>query len=634
VHEFLEFTIIGVVLGSAYAVAASGLVVTYATSGIFNIAHGAIGMFMAFVYWQLSVPWHLNPGLAFVITVFVLAPLLGALIERLIISGVDATNVPVTLAITVGLTLIAIGGVGFIWPAEARAVPQFFGNAGFHLLGVFVSWEEAITVGAAIAIAIGLRLLLFQTRVGIAMRGVVDNRDLVGLFGGRPSSLSTLSWAVGASLASVAGILVAPRLQLQPLSLTLLVIDAYAAAVVGRLRSLPMTFVGALAVGLLASYSVGYFPTSGAFWSSTPVQGLELSVPAVLLFITLLIYPASRLRIGTLQRRVQLRIPTFTRSVSGGGLLVAAVIAYVSFASVSNTINLGIGLAYGLICLSLVPLAGWGGQISICQLTFAGLGLFAMFRWGDGGSWLGLLYAAGFAGAVGAVIALPALRLRGLYLALLTLAFASAMDNMFFPWSSVFGFDGDVHVARPSFFGIVLTGDKAFTIFMAVVFALFSIGLLALRRGSFGRTLVAMKDSEAACATLGLSLTKTKLAVFALSAAMAGVAGALYGAASSVAGATNVEMLQSLIILAAVAIGGVSLCTSALVAGLILGFLPANDTAFYIGLGVLSLRFFPDGLLPSLFAWTGRGRQLFAQPRPGAPALGADEPLPSLLPSA
>ena len=239
-HEFLEFTIIGIVLGSAYAVAASGLVVTYATSGIFNIAHGAIGMSMAFVYWQLSVGWHMNTALGFVLTVFVLAPLLGAVIERGVIQWMDPTNVATALAVTVGLTLLLFGLVNnYIWKPTARVVPQFFGFSGFNFLGVHIDWEEVITVGAAIVIAVGLRLFLYRTRTGIAMRGVVDNRRLIGLFGGRPRRLSTLSWSIGASLASVAGILVAPRLQLQPLILTLLVIDAYAAAVIGRLRSLP-----------------------------------------------------------------------------------------------------------------------------------------------------------------------------------------------------------------------------------------------------------------------------------------------------------------------------------------------------------------------------------------------------------
>jgi branched-chain amino acid transport system permease protein len=207
------------------------------------------------------------------------------------------------------------------------------------------------------------------------------------------------------------------------------------------------------------------------------------------------------------------------------------------------------------------------------------------------------------------IVAIPALRLRGLYLALTTMAFASAMDNMFFPWSAVFGSYGDVHIRRPPIFGIDLSSGKAFTIFLAVVFALFSIGLLALRRGNFGRVLIAMKDSEAACATLGLSLTMTKLAVFALSAAMAGVAGALFGAASSVAGPTNVEMFQSLLLLAVVAIGGMSVCSSALVAGLVLGFLPSTDQFLYVGGGTLLLRLYPDGLLPSAYAALAQWRR-------------------------
>ena len=434
-------------------------------------------------------------------------------------------------------------------------VAQFFGNHGFNFLGVFIEWQEAITIGAAIAIAVGLRLFLYRTRAGVAMRGVVDNRELIGLYGGRPSSYATLSWAIGASLAAVAGILVAPTLQLQPLILTLLVIDAYAAAIIGRLKSLPLTFAGALLIGLLSSYAT-YFPSTG-FWGTTAIQGLKLSVPAVLLFVVLLAMPMSRIRSGWLQRRVGLAPASLFRSLQGGVLLVGAVIVAVELLSVGNVAKLGIGLATGLVCLSLVPLAGWGGQIALCQLTFAGIGAFAMSKWGGGGSVLGLAAAAGLAGVVGALVALPALRLRGLYLALATMAFAAAMDNMFFP--SAFGFNGSVAIAKPSLFGLHVSGNKAFDILLAVVFALLSIGLLALRRGPFGRVLIAMKDSEAACATLGLSLTRTKLVVFALSAAVAGLAGALLGGAESVAGATTFEMFSSLLILAAVAIGGVGL---------------------------------------------------------------------------
>ncbi len=619
-HEFLEFTIIGIVLGAAYAVAASGLVVTYATSGIFNIAHGAIGMFMAFVYWQLSVGWHMNTGLAFVLTVFVLAPLLGALVERGVIQWMDPRNVATALAVTVGLTLLFFGLVNsYIWPPTARVVPQFFGFSGFTFLGVKITWEEVITVGAAVAIAVGLRLFLYKTRTGIAMRGVVDNRSLIGLFGGRSTRLSTLSWSIGASLASVAGILVAPRLQLQPLILTLLVIDAYAAAVIGRLRSLPMTFLGALLVGLASSYAVGYVPSTG-FWSSTPVQGtLTLSVPTVILFIALLTLPMDRIRSGTPQRHVPLAPASFVRSLQGGALLVVAVILAVSFMGPGDVVKLGIGLAFGLICLSLVPLTGWGGYVSICQLTFAGLGCYAMYKFGDGGSLLGLVMAAVIAGAVGAVISLPALRLRGLYLALLTMAFASLMDNAFFPWSAVFGFDGSVPIHRPDLFGLNLTTDKGFTIFLAVVFALLlhrppgaATGSLrtgarggeGLRGGLRHPRSVADHDQAGRLHPLGRHGRGGRSAL----------RGGRGGGRS-----TDFEMFESLLILAVVAIGGASVCSGALAGGLAVGFLPANAQDVFIGAGTVALAFYPDGVLPLAYSRANRWWNGLWAPR-GAPA--------------
>ena len=222
------------------------------------------------------------------------------------------------------------------------------------------------------------------------------------------------------------------------------------------------------------------------------------------------------------------------------------------------------------------------------------------------------------------MISLPALRLRGLYLALLTMAFASLMDNAFFPWSAVFGFDGSVPIHRPDLFGLNVSSDKAFTIFLAVVFALFSIAILALRRGPFGRVLVAAKDSEAACATLGLSLTTTKLVVFTLSAAMAGVAGALFGAAEAVAGGTNFEMFESLLILAVVAIGGASVCSGALAGGLAIGFLPSNAEDVFIGAGTVALAFYPEGVLPLAYSRFNRWWNGLTAPR-GAPATAAAE---------
>jgi branched-chain amino acid transport system permease protein len=272
----------------------------------------------------------------------------------------------------------------------------------------------------------------------------------------------------------------------------------------------------------------------------------------------------------------------------------------------ANLLRLGEALALGLIMLSLVPLTGYGGQVSLCQMTFAGLGAFAMVKLGTGGSPLALLGAAGLAAAVGAVVALPALRLQGLYLALATMAFAVMAENLFFSDSRVFGGAGTAPVARMKLPGISFESERAYVMLLAVVFALVGTLVLALRRGPFGRRLAAMKDSPAACATLGLNLTVTKLAVFTFSAAIAGLGGALFGGLRQSAGQTDFIMFQSLPILLLVVIGGVTAVTGALVGGLLLSVLfpvvqetvPSLRDLVFLGTGLagVSLGRNPDGL--------------------------------------
>jgi len=610
VHEFLTFTIIGVFSGAAYAVAASGLVVTYSTSGIFNIGHGAIGMLMAFVYWQLVVPWHIPQPLALPIVVLVAAPAFGALVELVFVRRTRDNTLAVTLVVTVGLLVLLIGIALYEWSQKTAVAPVFFRGHGFHFLGVNVSWHQAITVLVAVALAGFLRLFLYRTRTGIAMRAVVDNRELVALNGARPAWLGTFSWAFGSSLAALAGILIAPQLQLNVFNLTLLVVNAYAAAMYGRLRNLPATFAASLGLGLLGSYAVGYLPTSG-IWGSTPLQGLRLSIPVLALFVVLLLLPSDTIEHGRLAiRRASVAVPSLQRSILGGVALVVAAVIGTEVIPGNDMLHLGVGLAEGLILLSLVPLTGWGGQVSLCQMTFAGLGAFAMYKLGQGGSVMGLVAALALAGGVGAVIGLFTLRFRGLYLALATMAFAVAMDNMFFPAPAVFGFDGSVPIPKPSIFGLHVNSQRAYIIFVAVVFALLSVGLLALRRGPFGRVLSAMKDSQAACATLGLNLTTTKLAVFALSAGMAGLGGALFGAMNTVAGTLQFQMEQSLPVLLLVVVWGVTTTSGALFGGLSLGVIQiltsrysslANSLEYLTtGLAGITLGAYPDGLVPGI----------------------------------
>ena len=609
---FLAYTIIGIATGSIYALTASGLVVTYTTSGIFNFAHGAIGMVMAFTFWELTVDHGWPQWLGLIVVLGVFAPLLGALIHILLMRGLHGATISTQIVITLGLLLALIGFGQVRWnPTEPRVLPEFFAGNSVRIFSVNVTYHQVTMIVVTVLVAAFLRLLFFRTRIGIAMRAVVDDPELASLNGAGPDRVSMASWAIGAMLAGAAGILLAPIVSLDVILLTLLVINGYAAAMVGRLRSLPLTFAGGLALGLAEAYTIGLLPSD---W----INKIKPALPTIFLYAVLLILPQARLRAGRLvsARRVP-RVATMRESVAGAIALVVGAIVLVQFVKGSLLVNFSQGIVFSLIMLSLVLLVGYAGQVSLAQMTFVGLGAFAMGKYFGGASLLGILLAAVVAGAVGALAALPALRLQGLYLGLSTLAFAQGMSTIFFKNENVFGYGGRLAVGRPSILGVSFESDKMYFILLCAVFGLASIGVLAIRRGPFGRRLVAMKDSSAACATLGLNLTFTKLAVFAMSASLAGVAGCFYGGVNGQVGPNDFEMLQSLVLLLLVSIAGINTVTGALMGGVTFGafksdkvlkLLPTSVRGNFpfigAGLGAIGIGRNPNGWT-SEFSWLG-----------------------------
>ncbi|MEY2569103.1 MAG: hypothetical protein QOE35_3632 [Actinomycetota bacterium] len=570
--SFLAFTVVGIVVGCIYALTATGLVVTYITSGIFNFAHGAVGMVSAFVYWELSVNrgWPVPVALVFVLLVF--APAVGALIDVVIMRNLHDASEEVRVIVTVGLMLFLIGVAQFFWKdGVPRVVPEFFAGHSVKIFSVAVSYHQMIVIAVAIAVALGLRFFLFRTRPGVALRGVVDAPDLADLFGVQPGRVRALGWAIGSSLAALAGVLLAPLVTLDILTLTLLVINGYAAAIVGRLRSLPLTFAGGVALGLLEAHAVSVLPTD-------LLNRIRPTLPIVFLYVALLVLPQSRLRAGRVAARPTAKPPSLRTSAIGAGAFVVIAWIVASQLSVTNLFTFGRGLVFAIIMLSLVLLTGYGGQISLCQLTFAGLGAFAMGKVAGGDSIIGLVAALGLAGAGGVIAALPAFRLRGLYLALITFAFAAAMRAMFFSSNTVFAQGGALRVGRLRLGPISFQSHRSFVVLIAIAFAGSAVAVLAVRRASLGRRLAAMSDSQVACATIGMSLTRTKLIVFTLSAALAGLAGALFGGLQGSVGVNDFQELNSLVVLLLLAIWGADSVIGALAAGLSFAFFPVLTT--------------------------------------------------------
>ena len=618
-NDLFSLLVLGMASAAIYAIAASGLVVTYTTSGIFNFAHGAVAMFSAFVYWQLSSPqaWDLPVPVALILTLFVFAPGLGFLIDKVLMRRLhDAT--PITrIVVPIGLLVVLIQLATVIWPpGEITAtVPLFFPGRSISIGGVVVEYHELVVFAAAIAVAIGLRILLYSTRIGVAMRAVVDSRDLAALNGVSPDLVSGLAWALGCMLAALAGVLVAPILTLDQSQLTLLVINAYAVAMVGRLRSLPMTVVGAIILGV-AREAASRYDTILPFWISKD------TVPALMLFVVLVVVPQEKASIFVAkQDRSQVPNPPWRLVLGASVALVVAAFVVPAIAHGQTLDAVGYGLGLSIVAVSLVPLTGYAGQISLAPLAFAGIGAVVMYEWGSDGNPLALIGVMVVCAAVGALVALPALRLKGLYLALATFAFALFCEKAIFPNVAKFS-EGDATYRRLHLGGLAANSDRAYLVLMAAIFALLGIAISALRRGPMGRRLQAMKDSPAACATMGLNPTALKLEVFALSAGIAGLGGALLGGWRGKLGTEQFSLLQGslpglpLVLLAVV--GGIAAVAGALLSGFMIALFPQIAEAFPFladlmivmpGLAGVTLASHPNGVVAQVAAQARAARE-------------------------
>jgi branched-chain amino acid transport system permease protein len=632
VDTFIGYTVAGLAIGAIYAIAATGLVVTYTTSGVFNFAHGATGMLAAFMYWQFRVAMHWSAPAALVFVILVAAPLYGMFIERVLIRALDPSDTNTTLVVTVGLLIVSLGVADTAWPnTVTRIIPPFYGPGAFvTFFGDRVSYEELISIALAVFVAVSLRFLFFRTRVGVAMRGVVDDRPLMALNGGYPYRLNALSWAIGASLAALAGVLQASQPGgggLQVLDLTFLVVNAFAAAILGRLKSLPLTFAGAIGLGLLVQYVTGYVTLTG--WMSN----LKPVLPTFFLFAILLLVPAVRLKAGGVRVTNSLRVPSARRSLASAAAFLAGAYVVMQFLHGQVLIaQFSEGVAVGVVGLSVVLLTGYGGQISLAQYAFMGFGAWLFGALSPGGSILGLVGVGLVSAGLGAIVVLPTLRLRGLYLALTTLAFAELAFFLFFSQTSIMG-STDRTVPRVHLPGISLAGSKSELYFECVVFALLAVGVLTVRRGSMGRLLMATRDSSAACATLGANLTLTKLVLFAGSSAIAGIGGALWGGVERQVTSLNFQYQLGLSVVLIVYIWGIASPSAALLGGLSLSVafpqlaphLPARWSQIgYVltGLGAISLGRNANGTIGQISEGWQRLRQAVTDRRGSAPPAG------------
>jgi len=597
--------IVGIVAGSAYALAGMGLVVTYRASGIFNFAQGAMGMFMAFVYWQCTIDWGWPMVLGLLVSLGVVAPLVGVVSEWVFRPLRDAA-VSVQIVVSLGMLVFLQNlGLTLFGDAPARLPSIFPDSQAFRLASVNVGWDQVGTVVVALALAGVLSWVLYRTPLGVSMRAVVDSEETAELAGISAVKVSRAAWIIGVTFAGAGGILLAPVVGLDVNLLTLLVITAYAAAMLGKLESLALTYVGGVLLAL-GENATSYWAPPGGIWI-----GLRGSLAFILLVTLLVLYrrqlPRERKvldRTADAYEREPLTARVRLGLLAAGAAIAVAIAWIVSDQFLYDLTQL---VVVATILLSLVVLTGFSGQISLGQASFVGIGAFTASHVAntDGSIWLALLVAAAIAAPVGVVVGLSSLRLSGLFLALATMAFALLMDNLVFRIHEISGGVDGREVRRPDLPGVDLTTTRSFYFFTLVVFAVFAGLVVALRRSRFGRRFQALRDSPDALRTLGVNLAATRLGVFALSATMASVAGVVFGSYRGRVNPLDFNLLKSIEFLVAAVVGGIATVAGAVIGGLIVAVpqlakaTPETATRFQLAVGliVVVLARYPQGLL-------------------------------------
>src|SRR3984957_10617969 len=576
---FLPFIVIGITTGAAYGLAATGLVLTYKTAGIFNFAYGAFAALSIFVFFFLhdehGWPW----PLAALICVGVLAPIEGLAMERLA-RALDRVGTEIRVVATVGILLLVLG-VGTLWYGQNQSIiPSFLPTTSIHIVGVNVSYDQIIVTGLSIALAVALYLFFRHVRAGIAMRAVVDNPALLSLTGESPVRVRRWAWLIGSVFASLAGLMLAPALSLDALIITMLVVQAFGAAAIGYFSNLPLTFAGGLVIGIAGALATKYVVQVP--W----LAGLRACLPFAFLFIVLIVTPRRLL----LDRRITftrvVRPPYYAPPLVRGGFGTVVVILLLLIPAFASA-YIGVWSAFlieVLLLLSLGLLVRTSGQLSLCQFAFAAIGAATFSHLADTHvPWLiALLAAIVIAVLIGALLAVPAIRLSGVFLALATFGFGIFVEQMFYNQSFMFGSATDgVPAPRPhvDLAGWHLDSDTGFYYVILLIVLLATAFTLAVQRGRLGRLLRAMSDSPLGLEAYGTSVNLTKVVVFCISAAMASVSGALLAMLFHYGVGGNYASFNSLTLVAVVVIATVGDPWYAVLGALGLTVLPGYWTA-------------------------------------------------------
>ena len=521
--EFLAFGILGLGLGAIFTLLGQSVVLVHRGSGVLNFATGGIGMFGAYVYYKL----HITIGWAWpaaMVAALIACAAIGCLMHLVVLRRLRHASVTAKIVATLGLmtVLIAVANLAFAPNGLTTSVPSLLPTSTVHLTGTSsVGLNQILLAVIGVVLTGGLIAMQRLTRFGLATSAVAENPQVAASMGWSPDIVAAATWAIGSAIAACGMILIAPITGMSVETLTLLVIPAMAAALVGRFESFPLTLLGAMLIGVAESEVSWYVRSPG--WT----EAAPLIVIVLILGIQGRLLPS---RSDTSQRLAR---------VGPGRVGVAGVIwfalglALVLMISQTWLSALTTSLVTALLVLSVVVVTGYAGQLSLCQMAFGGIAAFlaAVFSIQAGAPlWVAMLLAVAATIVIGVLVAIPVIRTRGSNLAIVTLALATVIDQLVInnTWAThviAVGTLPDLRLFGADFNGLFYPRSYALLVF--IVFVAGALVVSNLRRSGTGRRLLAVRGNERAAAAMGISVPGAKLYAFAVATGIAATAGVL-----------------------------------------------------------------------------------------------------------
>jgi branched-chain amino acid transport system permease protein len=600
--ELFLFTVLGLGGGALTAALALGVVLSYRGSGTINLATAAVAILAAYLFAGLRTGGYITtPTLPFVphridlgaplatvpavIVTLALCALTGGVLEFVVVRPLRSATPLAKLVASLGVLLVIQAMVVIRFGTDALASPAVLPQDPVDVLGVGVPDDRFILV-AIVALATGVLAATYRyTRFGLATRATAESEPFATLAGLSANEISLVNTVVASVLTGALGILVAPLAQVDPSQMLTLVVPALAAALLARFTSFTVAAVCGLGLGILQSL-LFYFQTKSWF----PTSGGEAMPGVYELLVFLSIVAAMFARGDALPRRgvlIEQRLPEAPRArriaLPAVGLSAVCVVALVAL-PFDYRQALVLSLIAIVIALSFTVITGFVGQISLLPMALAGIAGFVLSKLSVHlgiGFPLGPAIAVAAATAFGVATAASALRVRGVNLAVVTLAAAVAIQEFVFnnpTWGA--GHTG-APVASPHLLRLNLGPNSDFFLgdgklpspvlgFLVLAFAVACCVLVAnLRRANLGQRMLAVRSNERAAAAAGIHVRNVKFAAFAISSAIAGLAGVLYAYNFGSVTADRFGIATALAFVAFVYVGGITTVLGAVIAGLI-----------------------------------------------------------------